>query len=56
MAPLEWPEGTPADGLYATHDGYLTVGEMRLHCYQLSDGSRVIDADDVARVLFGVDR
>ena len=36
---------------YVTHVGYLDIGQP-LKCYQLSDGMRVIDAEDMER-LFG---
>jgi hypothetical protein len=48
MTEIAWPDGKPAE-LHATHEGDLVVGEKRLHCYQLSDGRRVVDADDVDR-------
>lgn len=37
-------EGT----LYATHQGVLEIGAAKLRVYQLNDGQRVFDADDVA--------
>lgn len=38
----------PDDGtLYATHEGVMDLGEMRLRVYQLNNGQRVIDAQDV---------
>lgn len=37
---------------HVTHNGVLRVGEVELHCYQLSDGRRVFDKDDVD-ALFG---
>lgn len=40
-------------GLYATHEGRLTVGAFTFRVYQLSDGQRVIDADDVERFFCG---
>lgn len=52
---LEWtqlppPEGDPLDVAegppYATHEGVLVILGKSLHCYQLSDGQRVIDAGD----------
>lgn len=36
------------DALYATHEGTVEFGAAKLRCYQLNDGSRVFDADDVA--------
>jgi hypothetical protein len=55
---IEWKE-LPApehgeDGLpYATHEGTMQIGGVELRVYQLSDGQRVIDVDDAAK-LFGV--
>lgn len=40
--------------LYATHVGVLRIGGYMLTVYQLNDGQRVIDADDVVR-FFGVE-
>lgn len=50
---VEWiaaePPDTTDDGIpYATHSGMLRVGEFELRCYQLSDGQRIFDADDLA--------
>lgn len=36
---------------WATHRGTFTIGEISLTVYQLSDGRRILDADDVARVF-----
>lgn len=48
---IDWrPTGLPStvDGsLYATHTGELEIAGFRFRCCQLSDGSRVLDADDV---------
>lgn len=45
-------DGANADGLpYATHSGVLTLGELELRVYQLSDGRRIIDADDFVKLL-----
>lgn len=41
------PSGFP----HATHSGELRIGDAVLRCYQLSDGRRVIDGDDVVRFL-----
>ena len=43
------------DGIpHATHEGILTFAKgVSLRCYQLSNGQRVFDADDVA-AFFGV--
>lgn len=39
-------------GRYATHQGVLTIEGHRLRCYQLNDGTRVFDAEDV-EAFFG---
>lgn len=38
--------------VYATHSGVLTISGLTLKCWQLSDGSRVIDGQSMAE-LFG---
>ena len=49
------PQTTPArDGEryevpFATHSGVVTIGGVDMHVHQLSDGRRIIEADDVAR-------
>lgn len=51
---LDWQE-IPGDVLvddglpYATHSGVLDIGGFVLRCYQLSDGQRLFDAEDVER-------
>jgi hypothetical protein len=35
--------------LYATHVGVLTIGDFTFKCHVLSNGQRVIDADDLER-------
>jgi hypothetical protein len=50
---VEWSEiATPADlapgEVYATHSGNLTIGSVTLRVYQLSNGERVIDGDDLS--------
>lgn len=55
---IEWEELPPWDGLetgdvYTTHEGNLRIAGADLRCYQLSDGKRVIDAEDFAR-FFGL--
>jgi hypothetical protein len=44
-------EESGSDGLWATHVGRLVFGEFSLTCYQLNDGSRVLDADEVERLF-----
>lgn len=57
LAALPWrpsppPEVPPKKGdLYATHYAELTFSEFKFRCYQLNDGQRVIDADDVQRFI-----
>lgn len=42
------PDGLPV----ATHEGTLTIGDVSLKVWQLSNGRRVIDSGDLQR-LFG---
>jgi hypothetical protein len=47
MTPL--PHSDPAETSelpYATHEGYLQIGDISIRCYQLNDGRRLIDAND----------
>lgn len=46
----EFPE---AEELHATHEGCLYIGDIPLRVYQLSDGTRVIEASDMERFLGG---
>jgi hypothetical protein len=46
----EWPDGPPAE-LHAVRSGVLELLGSRLRCHVLSDGTRVFDAEDVARFL-----
>jgi hypothetical protein len=53
---VEWqklppPDEANLDGTYATHQGTLTIGDTTLRCYVLSDGQRLIDAEDVQKLL-----
>lgn len=54
---IAWtPTGATDNGSglpYATHSGVLEIGDIRLRCYQLNDGRRLIDAEDMKR-LFGL--
>lgn len=44
-----------SDGiLYATHEGQLEIFGSTIRCYQLNDGQRVFDADDLARIVGGM--
>ena len=44
----------PSDDMpYATHTGVLTISGVSFRCYQLSDGRRVIDAEDI-KAFFGL--
>lgn len=48
------PTGAADDGSglpYPTHTGVLSIGELTIRCYQLSDGRRLIDAEDAARLF-----
>jgi len=37
----------------ATHSGVLKIGEIELKVYQLSNGQRVIDQEDIIKFLDG---
>jgi hypothetical protein len=45
--PASWNDALPV----ATHEGVLRVMDFELKCYQLSNGMRVFDADDLARAF-----
>jgi hypothetical protein len=34
---------------YATHEGWLEIGDIRLHVYQLNTGDRVIEEESMQR-------
>ena len=58
MEKVEWralPEPTeaPGDLPYATHEGELELGEACLRCYTLSNGQRIINAEDLESFLEG---
>ena len=46
-------QGNSDDLPWVTHQGVFDFAGARLRCYQLSDGQRVFDADDV-EAAFGV--
>jgi hypothetical protein len=37
--------------VYATHEGFIHLDEETLHVFKLSNGERVVDADDISRLL-----
>ena len=45
-------EGEMPEGLHATHEGVIDLDLLSFKCYQLSDGQRVLAAEDVER-FFG---
>jgi hypothetical protein len=56
---VEWEvvEGAAPDddGMpYATHTGVLVIAGMQLRCFQLNDGRRMINAEDVNK-FFGLE-
>ena len=53
--PVQAPGELEEDVPYATHEAILDLGHPipKLKCYQLSNGVRVIDAEDI-KALFGV--
>jgi len=36
---------------YVTHSGVLAIGEIELHCYKLSDGKTIFDAEDFNKIF-----
>lgn len=38
---------------WVTHSGVLNIGPASFRCYQLNDGTRILDADDV-EAFFGL--
>lgn len=49
---IQWVPVPPPDVLedgvlYATHEGCLEVSGAKLRCYQLNNGQRVFNPDDV---------
>lgn len=54
---VEWevlPPQEPSDGLpVATHAGILTIAGYPFRVFQLSNGQRVFDADDLAQFFAG---
>lgn len=49
---LDWeavpePASRVLDDPYVTHQGVMYIADHALRVYQLSDGQRVIDADDL---------
>lgn len=40
------PPDTYDDTPYVTHEGVLNIADKRLKCFTLSNGKRVIDAED----------
>jgi hypothetical protein len=36
---------------YVTHHGALTIAGLSLRCYQLNDGRRIFDAEDMRPLL-----
>ena len=53
---VDWKENVPPDHQsdipWATHSGVLIIGDIWIRVHQLSNGTRVIDAEDLER-LFG---
>lgn len=51
MQPVKWQDPPTGDLPYATHHGLIQIGDDHIRCYQLSDGRRIFDGDDVNRLL-----
>lgn len=57
FATVQWEDipqtkSHPPGSLFATHEGKLTIGDFTFRCYQLNNGQRVFDAEDV-EAFFG---
>jgi hypothetical protein len=48
------PASESGDSPYATHTGVLDIGGVGLRVYQLNDGQRVIDAEDMRSLFEGM--
>lgn len=45
--PVPCPPAPEEDNLpYVTHQGVMAIGDMRIRVYTLSDGQRIMDAED----------
>lgn len=51
---VDWTPELPPTGLaidsdipYVTHSGIFKIADAEIHCYQLSNGQRILDANDV---------
>jgi hypothetical protein len=54
---LDPPKGEPDHDSalpYATHRGELRIGDMTLICFQLSNGTRVFEAESVEQFFAGL--
>lgn len=57
MDSIHWRELPPADNgdagelPSATHEGILEIGGASLRCFKLSDGQRIVDADDMHKLF-----
>ena len=49
----EYDDHPSLDGLQATHEGKLKIGDHEFRCYKLNDGSTVLNAEDVES-FFGI--
>lgn len=53
--PIEGNNSTD-DLFYATHEGVLEIGELKLRVYQLNTGQRVIEESDLIAFLESMGR
>jgi len=58
MSQVEWTTvegaGATPDGSglpYATHHGELMLGPYKIRCYRLNNGTAILNAEDVHRML-----
>ena len=47
------PPSLMKDQLHATHSGVLEIGEIKIPCFQLSDGQRVIEEAALEKLFPG---
>ena len=62
METVEWKELAPENGIgfdddglpWATHEGVLQIGELRLRCYRLNTGQAIFNAEDMDAFFDGM--
>lgn len=62
MDTVDWKGLDPAHGIgfdddgipWATHEGVMTIGEVKLRCYRLNTGQAIFNAEDIDALLGGM--